>query len=342
MAARHGTLAHLLPPSYKQDITRWLDEDCPSFDYGGFVVGESVREARLLCKSPGILAGVPFFNEVFRQLDCQVEWHVVEGTGINLPADSLVSGINGVAALVDDAGARASAGSSSQGTALTQVATVRGAVRNILLGERVALNTLARCSGIASRTASTLALIRASVPADQTPPVLAGTRKTTPGFRLVEKYGMLVGGADPHRHDLSAMTMLKDNHVWACGGSIGAAVAAAKAAGGFAVKVEVECSSEAEAIVAIESGADVVMLDNFTADQASAAVASLRARFAGSTTATQTAPAAGHNKNFLLEISGGLTSENLAGYANAGVDVLSTSSIHQGVPHVDFSLKIVH
>jgi len=70
MAASHGNLAHLLPPHYKHTITHWLEEDTPSFDYGGFVVGEAPATARLLGKSPGMLAGVPFVDEVFKQLDC--------------------------------------------------------------------------------------------------------------------------------------------------------------------------------------------------------------------------------------------------------------------------------
>ncbi|KAL8634936.1 MAG: hypothetical protein Q9228_007523, partial [Teloschistes exilis] len=156
-----------------------------------------------------------------------------------------------------------------EGEAFTPVkhcATVRGPIRKILLGERVALNTLARCSGIATKTSSLLNLIRSHSP---NPPILAGTRKTTPGFRVPEKYAMLVGGADPHRHDLSSMTMLKDNHIWGCSSQssakadnpphpISTAVRTAKAAGGFAVKVEVECQSEAEAIETIRAGADVV------------------------------------------------------------------------------------
>jgi len=67
----YGNPAHLLPPSYKHMIAAWLEEDTPSFDYGGFVVGEEMAEARLLGKSEGIIAGVPFFDEVFRQLDCK-------------------------------------------------------------------------------------------------------------------------------------------------------------------------------------------------------------------------------------------------------------------------------
>ena len=143
---------------------------------------------------------------------------------------------------------------------------------------------------------------------------------------------MLVGGADPHRHDLSTMTMLKDNHIWACGGSITQAVKAAKAAGGFSIKVEVECQSEAEAKEAVEAGADVVMLDNFSGEEAAKAVRQLKEHF----------DISGPRRHFLIEISGGLTEGNIREYADAGVDILSTSSIHQGVPHVDFSLKVLH
>ncbi|MDI1485070.1 MAG: nicotinate-nucleotide diphosphorylase (carboxylating) [Ramalina farinacea] len=156
---------------------------------------------------------------------------------------------------------------------------------------------------------------------------LAGTRKTTPGFRLVEKYGMLVGGCDPHRMDLSAMTMLKDNHIVAAG-SIPRAVAAAKAAGGFAIKVEVECQTEAEADEAIQAGADVIMLDNFTSEGAKNASTSLKRKWMD-------------KKQFLLEVSGGLTEENIESFVSPDLDVISTSTIHQGVPHLDFSLKIV-
>lgn len=117
--------AHLLPPSWKRKVTDWLEEDCPSFDWGGYVVGDSKRDATLYCKSAGILAGVPFFDEVFRQLDCTVKWNFTEGT---------------------DLGAEGS----KMGSMKVAVATVTGPARNLLLGERVALNTLARCSGVAT------------------------------------------------------------------------------------------------------------------------------------------------------------------------------------------------
>lgn len=73
MASNHGSVAHLLPQTYKRMVSAWLEEDCPSFDYGGFVVGESTAEAKLLGKSSGMVAGVPFFDEVFRQLDCKYD-----------------------------------------------------------------------------------------------------------------------------------------------------------------------------------------------------------------------------------------------------------------------------
>ncbi|KAL8725930.1 MAG: hypothetical protein Q9166_007058 [cf. Caloplaca sp. 2 TL-2023] len=297
MATRYGIVSHLLPPTYKRLVSTWLEEDCPSFDYGGFVVGEEVKEARLLGKSPGMLAGVPFFDEVFRQLDCTVEWHIREGESFE---------------------------------PVKHCATVRGPIRKILLGERVALNTLARCSGIATKTSSLLTLLNTH---STTPPRLAGTRKTTPGFRLPEKYAISIGGADPHRHDLSSMAMLKDNHIWACDGNITKAVHTAKAVGGFSVKVEVEVQSEEEAVEAVRAGADVVMLDNFLpGEELSRVVGRLRGRFRGGE----------ERREFLIEVSGGLTEENVGGYVCEGVDVISTSSIHQGVKHVDLSLKVVH
>ncbi|KAI9040485.1 nicotinate-nucleotide diphosphorylase (carboxylating) [Aspergillus affinis] len=312
MASQYGDLRHLLPLNYKSLITSWLEEDCPSFDYGGFVVGESQGEARLLGKSKGIVAGVPFFEEVFSQLGCTVEWHIQEGQPISANTD------------------------------VTHCATVRGPIRKILLGERVALNILARCSGIATKSASLVSALRSHGWTG----TLAGTRKTTPGFRVVEKYGILIGGADPHRHDLSHMTMLKDNHVWACANNSAAsdggagtesvaaaiprAVRAAKAAGGFATKVEVECRSLEEANAAIGAGADVIMLDNFTPEGVRDAARQLKQQNAAN----------GGKHSFLIEVSGGLNESNAASYACPDVDIISTSSIHQGTGIVDFSLKV--
>ncbi|OAA54913.1 nicotinate-nucleotide pyrophosphorylase [Cordyceps fumosorosea ARSEF 2679] len=302
----HGNLAHLLPPSWKTQVTAWLAEDTPSCDYGGFVVGDGPRVATLWAKSDGVLAGRPFFDQVFTECGCLVEWHLSEGSLLRTSSSS-------------------SSSSSSSETGKIKVATVTGPVRGILLGERVALNALARCSGIASRSRALVDAVRAAGFAG----ALAGTRKTTPGFRLVEKYGMLMGGADAHRMDLSSMVMLKDNHIWSRGGRVADAVAAARAAAGFALKIEVEVQSEAQADEAVAAGADVVMLDNFDPEGVRVAARGLKERWAG-------------KKHFLLEVSGGLTLDNVAAYACNDVDIISTSSIHQGVPHVDFSLKIEH
>ena len=190
---------------------------------------------------------------------------------------------------------------------------------------------------------------------------------------------MLVGGADPHRHDLSAMVMLKDNHIWACsnaaskprrsgagdtstGGSdvdgggetpdtrhaIADAVASARAATGFSLKVEVECQNEAEAEAAVLAGANVVMLDNFEPDRLKTAAWRLKRRLHADFARKDAPGLAGAaedlgvgRRSFLIEVSGGLTAGNVGAVVCEDVDVVSTSSIHQGVPHVDFSLKVV-
>lgn len=282
---------HLLPPSWKPQVTAWLAEDTPSFDYGGYVVGEAPREAFLLGKGKqtAVLAGAPFFTEVFTQLGCEVEWHMQEGETFE---------------------------------PVKHVATVRGKARHILLGERVALNMLARCSGIATKSKR----IQDQARSYGYKGIIAGTRKTTPGFRLVEKYGMLVGGIDPHRHDLSSMIMLKDNHIWSSG-SITAAIQAARKVGGFSLLLEVEVGSEAEADEAIDAGADIIMLDNIEGDQLVSVARKLKEKWNG-------------KRKFLFESSGNITEANLQERAINEIDILSTSSVHQSVQHIDFSLKI--
>ncbi|KAG9120497.1 hypothetical protein FRC07_003981 [Ceratobasidium sp. 392] len=244
-----------------------------------------------------VLAGVPFVNEVFRVLGCDVQWHMREGEVFE---------------------------------PVMRVATVRGPARHLLLGERVALNVLARCSGIATKSRR----FRDTARAAGFTGILAGTRKTTPGFRLVEKYGMLVGGIDAHRYDLSSMVMLKDNHVWSTG-SITSAIAAARSVAGFSLMIDVEVRNEREADEAIEAGADVVMLDNIAGDALVAVARRLREKWRGL-------------RVFKLETSGGIEDGNLVEraingfdrYSMTDIDILSTSAVHQGVPHVDFSLKL--
>jgi nicotinate-nucleotide pyrophosphorylase (carboxylating) len=161
------SFTNLLPTNWKTKVSQWLEEDTPSFDYGGFVVGDAHQEAVLYGKAIGVLAGVPFFDEVFRQVGCKVEWLLKEGQVVEPGASGRV-----------------------------MIAKVTGPARMILLGERPALNMLARASGIATRAQK----LKHLKDRNNWNGVIAATRKTTPGFRLVEKYAALVGGVDQHRY----------------------------------------------------------------------------------------------------------------------------------------------
>jgi len=295
-----ASYANLLPTSgkWKQQITEWLAEDVPSFDFGAFVVGSKLETGSLYMKQYGVISGIPFASEVFAQCQLEVEWHYTEGYYVS---EEELKKANGKIV----------------------VATVKGAANNILLAERTALNLLARSSGIATQSYKTKQL------ADKAgyTGLIAGTRKTTPGLRILEKYSMLVGGVDTHRYDLSSMVMLKDNHITSTG-SITEAVKAARSVCGFAIKVEVEVSSEGDAIEAIDAGADVIMLDNFTGEGLQQVARNLRNHYKNL------------QKSFLLECSGGLTLQNLSTYLCNDIDIYSTSSIHQGTGIVDYSLKI--
>lgn len=294
-AAAVTDFSALLPQNQIDTIvTQWIHDDMPSFDVGGLVVGGIERQAILWLKSPGVVAGKPFFESVFRQLGCTVEWAGVAAEGTFLLE---ASGTNKIAC-----------------------AMVRGPANKILQGERTALNTLSRCSGVATASRKAADLARAVGWKGS----VAGTRKTTPGFRIVEKYGLLVGGAATHRLDLSQMVMLKDNHIWSAG-SITAAVKLARKAAGFSQKIEVECQSLDEAAEAAQAGADIVMLDNFPAPQLKKDAATLKERF----------------PHLLIEASGGITTDTMSAYLSEHVDVVSQGKLTQGYECLDYSLKVV-
>ena len=283
-----GETHHLLCPSTVQESVRlWLKEDIPSFDYAGVVVGNRPETAVLLCKSAGVLCGVPFFDAVFHELGCSVEWNYVEGGNV---------------------------------APICEVARVSGPANRILQGERTALNVLTRASGIATQARRLSGAAKTLGWAGE----VAGTRKTTPGFRAVEKYALLVGGASTHRMDLSQMIMLKDNHIWAAG-DISQAVKRARRVGGFSINIEVECRSVAEATEAADAGADIVMLDNFEPEALSKASRALRMAYPGLT----------------IEASGGIREETLPLYCLPTVDVVSMGSLTQGYGAVNFSLKVM-
>lgn len=288
-------LSHLLHPiRLRETVNEWLKEDTPNFDYGGFVVGEKVEKAFLLCKGEGVLAGLPFFEEVFKTLDCTIDWHAQEGDDLQ---------------------------------PYTKVATVTGRVRNILLGERIALNCVTRASGIATYGRKLNKLVSNHVIEETGAPwhgEIAGTRKTTPGFRIVEKYALLVGGLATHRYDLSSMIMLKDNHIWSAG-SITQVVKDARSVGGFSLKIEVECRSLEEGLEAAEAGCDIVMLDNFIPQLLHETASSIKKQYPSLT----------------IEASGGINESNILQFVGKDIDVISLSRTTQGYDAIDFSLKIL-
>ena len=281
----------LLPPSWETTVVTWLQMDIPKFDIGGFVVGESNQTANILGKSEGVICGKPFVDAIFKYLGCQVTWLREEGSVIT----------------------------KDQAKAKLVVAKVEGPVRKLLLGERTALNLMARASGIASRAREVSSLVKSK----GWKGMVAATRKTTPGFSLVEKYAVLVGGATTHRMDLSNMVMLKDNHIWSTG-SITNSVKKAKIAAGHATKVEVECQSLEEAYEAASAGAEIVMLDNFTPEDLKRDAHTFKQKF----------------PHVIVEASGGITKETICDFISDDVDVVSQGSLTQGYGAVDFSMKL--
>ena len=281
----------LLPPTWKTVIPQWLASDVPKFDAGGFVVGDEITTATILCKSSGTMAGVPFVDAIFEELGCTVEWLREEGAEIT----------------------------PEKAATKLAVAHVTGKTRFLLLGERTALNCMARASGIATQARRVVSLVREQGWEGQ----VAGTRKTTPGFSLVEKYALLVGGASTHRMDLSHMTMLKDNHIWASG-SITAAVKKARVALGFSSKIEVECRDLEEAFEAATAGADIVMLDNFSPEEIKRDSKTFKERF----------------PHVVVEASGGIRENTICNFLCPTVDVISQGALTQGYSTVDFSMKL--
>jgi nicotinate-nucleotide pyrophosphorylase (carboxylating) len=162
---------------------------------------------------------------------------------------------------------------------------------------------------------------------------IAGTRKTTPGFRIIEKYALLVGGCVTHRYvsvfyspnskDVSSMCMLKDNHIDVNGG-ITKAVKKAKLVCGFTTMIEVECRSEEDAVEACLAGAHIVMLDNFKPEDCKKSAENIKKQF----------------PHITVEASGGINLKTLTAYLSPSIDVISFGALTQGVPSVDMSLKI--
>jgi nicotinate-nucleotide pyrophosphorylase (carboxylating) len=198
---------------------------------------------------------------------------------------------------------------------------ISGNAQTILCLERTLLNLLSRMSGIATATRILTQKLKQSGSKTR----IAATRKSAPGLLYFDKKAVALGGGDPHRLHLDDMILIKDNHL-AIVGNVEEAVMKAKANASFTKKIEVEVTNAEDALKAAKAGADIIMLDNFSPKQVKDAVKTLRN--------------AGFSK-LLLELSGGITSENLLEYAAAQVDIISMGELTHAVKALDISLEIV-
>jgi len=264
------------------DVERWLREDVGHHDVTNDVPGET--EGRLVAKAAGTVAGLDAARAVFSHLNCEPTPAVEDGDRIE-PGDVVLR--------------------------------VDGPAREVLRGERVAVNIVGHASGIATKTAAAVEAAR-EVSADT---AVAGTRKTTPGLRGVEKRAVAAGGGDTHRLDLSHMVMVKDNHVAEMG--LDGAISHFRERASFATKLDVEVESVEDAPRAAQFGADIVLLDNMSPAETERAV-DLVAEADGET---------------LTEASGGITVETVPDYAATGVDIISMGSLTHSAPTLDLSFR---
>ena len=279
-------LAPAPPPDLADQVARALAEDVGSGDLTAALVpaGRTGR-ATVITREPAVLCGRPWVDEVFRQLDASVRVEWVASEGESVAPDQLLCRLEGPA-------------------------------RALLTGERTALNFLQTLSGtatVARRYAAVLHGLRCRV---------LDARQTLPGLRRAQKYAVRVGGGANHRMGLYDGILVKENHIMAAG-SIAAAVAAARAQGAT-VPVEVEVETLGELREALDAGADMALLDEFSLDDLRAAVAMN----------------GGHPRGPIkLEASGNVTFETLRAIAETGVDFVSVGSLTKHVRAIDLSMR---
>lgn len=272
-----------------QFIEQALREDLGDGDHSSLscVTEDQSAAAELLVKEDGILAGVALARRIFNHFDPRLTLEV----------------------RLDD-GAAVSRGDIAF--------VVQGPARSILATERLALNCMQRMSGIATATR------QLSEQVAGTGVAIIDTRKTTPNFRLPEKWAVWIGGGRNHRLGLFDMIMLKDNHVHLAGG-VRQAILRAKdyiRATGREFRVEIEVGTLEQVIEAVETGgADMIMLDNMPPDEMRKAVQYISGRCA-------------------TEASGGITSETILAVAASGVDFISVGALTHSVKSLDLSLKV--
>lgn len=192
---------------------------------------------------------------------------------------------------------------------------VSGPTDSLLMAERVALNFLQRLSGVATLTRSFVDRLPDSVTT-----AITDTRKTSPGMRYLERRAVVHGGGRNHRADLGGGILIKENHIVAAG-SVRRAVAACKALGPHPLRVEVEVRNEQELAEALEAGADAVLLDNMTPDQIRRSSATV-------------------GDSAIIEISGGITIDNIDRYGSLGADIISIGGLTHSAPSADISFLL--
>lgn len=260
-----------------------LIEDTPNEDIttNSIIDEKNIATVELLCKEDGIVAGLEVFKRVFDILgNVEIEFYKNDGDKVH---------------------------------AKEKIGFLKGNTRNLLLGERIALNLLQRMSGIATLTNKFVQEI------GHTSTKLLDTRKTTPNLRILEKYSVKVGGGCNHRFNLSDGIMLKDNHISAAGG-IKNAVLLARQNSSFVRKIEVETENLEMVKEALEADADIIMLDNMTLDIARKAVEMI-------------------DKRALIEFSGNVELNNIREIAEIGVDYISVGALTHSAKILDFSMK---
>ena len=199
---------------------------------------------------------------------------------------------------------------------LEPVAKITGSPRNILTGERLALNYIQRMSGIATFTKKFQDI------AEPYGARVVDTRKNTPNFRLFEKYAVKVGGGHLHRFNLCDCVMLKDNHIALMGGSIEEAEKKVRTNISHAHKIEVECDTKEQVVKCLKAGVDIIMLDNMNIEEIKECTALI-------------------NKQAIVEVSGNVNLKNLEDIAKTGVDIISSSAIVAKAPTLDLGFDYV-
>lgn len=247
------------------------------------IPAETRRKAKMVAKADGVVAGLPVAEMVFRSLDQQLVWNVLTPEGSRV----------------------------KKGDVMVEF---EGTYRALLTGERTALNFLQRMSGIATMSAKYADAVK------DFKTVILDTRKTLPGFRMLDKYAVKTGGASNHRIGLYDMAMIKDNHIEVAGG-ITKAVNAVRSNIKPGIQIEVETTTLAQVQEAIDAGADIIMLDNMNTETMKKGVELI----------------AGRAK---VEASGNMTLERLREVAATGVDFISIGALTHSVSALDISQRL--